>query len=65
MKPLGRITTTKTMILSKLTYLFINIPDPSNAFLKELEQTLLRFLWGVKTNKIKKTTVYKPYEEGG
>ena len=52
--PLGKITIIKTLILSKLTYLFLNIPDPTPEFLKELDQLLFRFLWNGKTNKIKK-----------
>ena len=65
MTPLGKITIIKTLIISKLTYLFINIPDPPHTFLKELDQILFRFLWDGKTNRIKKSTMCKPYEEGG
>ena len=61
---LGKITLIKTFFLSKLIYLFINIPDPSPEFLKEVE-LLLRFLWGGKINKIKRTTICKGYEDGG
>ena len=63
--PLGKITLIKTLFLSKLTYLFINIPDPSPQFLKEVDELFLRFLWGGKLNKIKKSTICKKYEEGG
>ena len=63
--PLGKITIIKTLIISKLNYLFLNIPDPTKAFLKELDQILFRFVWGGKTNRIKKTTLCKTYEEGG
>ena len=63
--PLGKITIIKTLIISKLTYLFINIPDPTTDFINEVDQLLLRFLWGGKTNKIKKATICKSYEEGG
>ena len=63
--PLGKITLIKTLFLSKLTYLLLNIPDPSPEFLKDLDQLLLRFLWGGKTNKIKKKIICKSYEEGG
>jgi len=60
--PLGKITLIKTLFISKLTYLFINIPDPPPEFLKELDHLLLRFLWGGKTNRIKKKTICKSYE---
>ena len=63
--PLGKITIIKTLIIPKLTYLFINIPDPTKEFLKEIDQLLLRFLWGGKTNRIKRSTICKSSEEGG
>ena len=63
--PMGKITLIKTLIMSKLTYLLINLPDPPANFLQEIDNILTRFLWGGKTNKIKKTTTHKPYHEGG
>ena len=65
MTPIGRITIIKTLIISKLTHLFINLPDPPIKFLKELEDHIYIFLWGSKTHKIKKSTMCKSYEEGG
>ena len=62
---MGKITIIKTLIISKLVYLFINLPDPSNEVLKEIEQSIFKFLWGCKTHKIKKTTMFKSYDEGG
>lgn len=63
--PFGKITILKTLVLSKLTYLFINIPDPSDEFLKELDKLCFEFLWNGKNNKISKSVTWKPYEEGG
>ena len=65
LSPLGKITLIKTLFVSKLTYLFLNLPDPQDDFLKEYEHTLMHFLWGSKTSKIKKQTVINSYEEGG
>ena len=62
---MGKITLIKTLFVSKLTYLFLNLPDPPNDFIKEYEQTLICFLWGSKTSKIKKQTIINSYEEGG
>ena len=33
--PIGKITVIKTLIVSKLTYLLINLPDPPDIFLQE------------------------------
>ena len=65
MTPLGKITIIKTLIVSKLTHLFINLPDPPPRFLKELDELLFKFLWGSKTHKVKKSVMCKPYEYGG
>jgi len=55
----------KTLVLSKLTYLFINLPDPSEEFIKLLEKELFTFLWDGKKGKIKKSVVCKQYADGG
>ena len=63
--PFGKITVIKTLALSKLTYLFTNIPDPEPKFIKELESILFKFLWNGKTNKISKEHVFKDKLSGG
>ena len=63
--PFGKITVIKTLVISKLTYLFLNIPDPSKEFLQQTETELYRFLWDGKPSRIKKSIVCQPYESGG
>lgn len=63
--PFGKITVIKTLVMSKLTYLFLNIPDPSEEFLQQTEAELYRFLWDSKPSRIKKETICQPYELGG
>merc|ERR1712240_566635 len=63
--PIGKITLIKTLIMAKLTYLFINLPDPPAKFLEEIDNLITRFLWGGKINKIKKQTIIKSYDKGG
>ena len=65
MTPLGKITIIKTLIISKLTHLLINLPDPPLRFLKELETAIFKFLWGGNTHKVKKSTMCNSYEYGG
>ena len=43
----------------------INLPDPSEHFIFELEKELYSFLWNGKQSKIKKSVVCKHYSEGG
>jgi len=63
--PLGRITVIKSLLISKLTHLLINLPDPPQDFLISLEDELYNYLWDGKNSKIKKSVVCKPYSEGG
>lgn len=63
--PFGKITVIKTLALSKLTYLFLNLPDPDDDFLGALQRMLFSFIWNGKNDRIKRTTMYQPYEEGG
>ena len=63
--PLGKITVIKSMILSKLTYLFMNLPDPPVDFIQELQNVLYTFLWNGKPARIKRSVVCKPYMDGG
>ena len=51
--------------MSKLTYLFLNIPDPPVKFIRELQACFYSFLWNDKPAKIKKSIVCRPYVEGG
>lgn len=63
--PLGKITVIKTLAISKITHLFIALPDPSEAFLQELNAVFFQFLWDGKRGRINKSVVCKPHEEGG
>lgn len=63
--PFGKITVIKTLALSKLTYLFMNIPDPSEKFLDELQKLLFLFLWNGKPDKIRRQSTFYMCEDGG
>jgi hypothetical protein len=63
--PLGKITVLKSLILSKLTFLCLNLPDPSQKVIKEVENEMFLFLWDGKPAKIKRSVVCKCYNEGG
>ena len=63
--PLGKVTVLKSLIISKLTYLFLNLPDPSANIVKEIEKEMFLLLWDGKPAKIKKSVVCKSYCEGG
>ena len=63
--PFGKITIIKSLAVSKLTHLFLNLPDPSREFLDNLDKELMHYLWEGKPSKIKRSIIYKEYKEGG
>jgi hypothetical protein len=63
--PIGKIVVVKSLLVSKLLYLFMNLPDPPPQFIKDLERVLFNFVWGGKKCKISKMTMCSNYEEGG
>ena len=43
----------------------MNLPDPEESFLKELNKLLYNFLWNGKNDKIRRSGVCQTYEAGG
>ena len=63
--PFGKVVVIKTLAISKLTYLFINLPDPGEDFLKNLNTELFSFLWNGKRDKVKRIAMFQSYDQGG
>ena len=63
--PIGRITVIKTLIIPKLNHLILTLPNPSNDFLKILENEIYQFLWLGKVRKVRKNTIVQDYYHGG
>ena len=40
-----RITVIKTLVISKIAHLFMNLPDPHERFLQDLNLLLYKFPW--------------------
>ena len=53
------------MVISKITHLFMNLPDPDGKFLHDLDMLLYNSLWKGKQGKIKRPGVCQDYEAGG
>ena len=61
---LGKITITKSLLLSKLTFLILTLPDPPEEFIKELSRLLYKFIWkGV--DRVTRNQMIQNYENGG
>ena len=43
----------------------MNLPDPGEIFLKELNKLLYHFLWNSENDKIRRSGVCQAYEAGG
>ena len=57
MAPMGRITVIKSLGLPQLIYLLSVLPKPSDAFLKELDSVLYKFIWQNKPDKVSRKTI--------
>ena len=63
--PLGRIAILKSLILSKLTYLWLLLPNPPDDIVKTLQQMCYNFVWCKKTDKISRKIAHKSIKNGG
>ena len=63
--PLVRIAVIKSLLVSKLNYLFSTLPNPPGVFLKDLNHILFKFVWSNKPDRIKRSIACRPVCEGG
>ena len=61
----GKITVIKSLLIPKLTHLFIALPRPNLDRLKHLEKLLYNFLWRGGKDKISRKVMVQNYEFGG
>jgi hypothetical protein len=61
----GKICIIKSLALSKLVHLFSSIPNPPENIIQQLQNLCFKFVWSNKTEKIKRSTMYNLYENGG
>ena len=63
--PLGRIAILKSLILSKLTHLWLLLPNPPGDFVDKLQKMCYSFVWNDKQDRIARNVVVKQITEGG
>jgi hypothetical protein len=61
----GRITVIKTLILPKITYLLISLPNPPSDKIKEIEKMFYNYIWKSKIAKVAKNDIIQSFENGG
>ena len=63
--PLGRVAVLKSLILSKLIFLWMLLPNPPDTIIHQLQKMSIEFVWDNKRDKIKRNVSIHPVEEGG
>ena len=61
----GKTIIIKTFLISQIVYLMSVLPSPSRDFITRLERILFQFLWNNKVERIRRTTLFLPLNEGG
>ena len=63
--PLGRVAILKSLILSKLIFLWILLPNPPDGLIKEIQSGIFEFVWASKYDRINRRTSTKNIKDGG
>ena len=57
--PLGRVAVLKSLILSKIVYLWIFLPNPPGKLVDALQKTMYEFVWNRKQDRISRKIAIK------
>lgn len=63
--PLGRIAILKSLILSKLIYLWLLLPNPPDDIVNDIQKDVFSFVWNKKNDRIARKTSVQNLENGG
>jgi exonuclease III len=63
--PVGRVAVLKSLILSKLVYLWLLLPNPPIAIINQLQMMCFEFVWDYKRDKVKRKTTTRSVKDGG
>ena len=61
----GKIVVVKTLLLPQITHVLSSLPDPDDAFIKDINQIFFSFIWGSKRNPIKRIRLCQSLEDSG
>ena len=62
---LGKLTVVKTLLIPKITHLFMSLPNPTDRYIQELNKLFFKFIWDNKPEKIKRDIITQDYCKGG
>ena len=60
----GRVTVVKSLLMSKLTYLILSLPNPPEDTVKELNVMFFNFIWKGQ-DRVSRSQMVQDYKEGG
>ena len=63
--PLGRVAVLKSLILSKIVYLWLLLPNPPDKLGDALQETMYEFVWNRKQDRISRKIAIKSIAKGG
>ena len=63
--PFGKITVVKSLGLSKLSHIALVLPNPTKDMVKRIESMFYRFIWGGKSEKVRRDDTKLPIKYGG
>ena len=63
--PLGSVAILKSLILSKLTFLWILLPNPPDNMVQQIQNSVFEFVWNCKNDKVSRKTSTQSVEKGG
>lgn len=63
--PLGRIAVLKSLILSKLVYLWLLLPNPPDSVIDDIQIAIYRFVWNRKPDRINRKSAGCSIDLGG
>lgn len=61
----GRTTVINILILPKITYLLIILPNLPRKHIKEIQTIFYNYIWNSKTSRVAKSSIIQSYEKGG
>lgn len=63
--PLGRVAVLKSLIVSKLVYLWILLPNPPELWINKFQKLCFQFVWNKKQDRIARKISMKEVKSGG
>ena len=63
--PIGKITVIKSLLLSKLVHILMALPNPSQEYIKKIENMFYKFLWNDKPDRVKRSRIVQNYSLDG